>query len=99
MYLVTVQGRGGAERRAARRREARRRAAGWRLLGALLGLAVAAALSGCATIAPYEREALARPEMQMESASGLSELLDHAVAVREASNGGFGGAGGGCGCN
>lgn len=66
---------------------------------AFLALVSIVVVSGCATIAPYEREALARPEMQMESGTGLTELLDHAVAVREASSGGFGGAGGGCGCN
>lgn len=54
---------------------------------------------GCATVAPYERERLARPDMELGSATDLSAGADHATAYREGSSGGFGASGGGCGCN
>lgn len=54
---------------------------------------------GCATVAPYERETLARSDMQFEGAPEIAEGETHATEVREGSAGGFGGTGGGCGCN
>ncbi len=65
------------------------------VLLALSGLAV----GGCATIAPYERETLARPDMALEGDPAIAAADEHALEVREASTGGFGSAGGGCGCN
>jgi len=56
-------------------------------------------LGGCATVAPYEREQLARPDMQFERDPGASAGEEHATAYREGSAGGFGASGGGCGCN
>ncbi len=77
------------------------RTIGTRMLGwmAAASLAFAAAsLTGCATVAPYERGALAHPTMSPEDilSSGLDE---HVRAVSEGATGGFGGGGGGCGCN
>lgn len=54
---------------------------------------------GCKTVDPYERETLARRDMQLEGNPDLSASDDHATEVREGTSGGYGGAGGGCGCN
>ena len=64
----------------------------------LVGWAIAlGALSGCTSVAPYERGILAHPSMSPEEmATGFDE---HVRAVSEGATGGFGGGGGGCGCN
>jgi hypothetical protein len=56
-------------------------------------------VTGCATVKPYERGRLARPDMALDAASDLRAGQDHATDYREGSAGGFGGGGGGCGCN
>jgi hypothetical protein len=66
------------------------------LAGVALGLFVAS--SGCAVKA-YEREALADPIMAMDGASKEDSRELKWLEAREASNGGIGGAGGGCACN
>ncbi|MGB0680085.1 MAG: DUF4266 domain-containing protein [Polyangiales bacterium] len=58
-----------------------------------------ATTSACATVAPYEREQLARADMQFAGAPEIEEGETHATEVREGSAGGFGSGGGGCGCN
>jgi hypothetical protein len=63
--------------------------------GALL-LSVLAA-SGCAHVAPYEREQLAHPSMASSDPARVSE--SHVRAVQEGAVGGDAAAGGGCGCN
>jgi hypothetical protein len=63
----------------------------------LLALALAAA-SGCTQVRPYQRELLAQPGMIFE-ADPDTELRQHWLEAREASAGGFGSRGGGCGCN
>ena len=57
------------------------------------------ALSGCARVAPYERETLARRDMQLAADADLAAGEEHAVAYREGSSGGGAAKGGGCGCN
>ena len=69
----------------------------WRELSAALMLL--AGLTGCATVAPYERETLARSDMMFDGTPELSASEAHATEVREGSAGGFDAAGGGCGCN
>lgn len=65
-----------------------------------LGLAVAVlSIGGCATILPFERERLSRPDMALGSSPELMQAEGHATEVREGAMGGLGGAGGGCGCN
>ncbi|MEQ1617124.1 MAG: DUF4266 domain-containing protein [Terricaulis sp.] len=59
----------------------------------------AAALSGCTTVEPWERETLAKPEMALEPQPLLSELRTHVYTSREAAPGGGAAEGGGCGCN
>ena len=60
---------------------------------------VIAAVSGCSVVAPYERERLARRDMQMQRNADASAGEQHATAYREASSGAEGTSGGGCGCN
>ena len=66
----------------------------------LLALGIVALfLSGCAVVAPYERERLERRDMQMQRAPDASAGEQHANAYREGSSGAEGTSGGGCGCN
>lgn len=64
-----------------------------------LAVVLAATLGACATVSPWEREDLARPDMQFEGNRDRSAGEEHATEVREGSTGGLGGGGGGCGCN
>jgi hypothetical protein len=61
--------------------------------------AVALAAAVCATIHPWERERLSRPDMELSSSPELMQAEGHATEVREGAIGGLGGSGGGCGCN
>lgn len=56
-------------------------------------------LQGCATVEPWERDVLAKPEMALDYDSITMGLDDHIYFSKEASSGGRGFAGGGCGCN
>ncbi|MEZ4248880.1 MAG: DUF4266 domain-containing protein [Polyangiales bacterium] len=64
----------------------------------LIGLALVG-LSGCATVAPYERETLSRADMELDRDEALGRAESHATEVREGASGGLGAGGGGCGCN
>lgn len=69
---------------------------------ALILIAAAAALaSGCASLGvkPWQRDVLARPDMQLDSEPLTHAIDDHMYFSKEASSGGRGFAGGGCGCN
>jgi hypothetical protein len=67
---------------------------------ALLALgACTSALSGCATLEPWERDVLARPEMSLDADPLDAAIDDHIYFSKEASSGGRGFGGGGCGCN
>jgi hypothetical protein len=57
------------------------------------------ALGACATVAPYERERLAKRDMEFERNPDATAGEDHATAYREGSSGGGSTSGGGCGCN
>lgn len=63
--------------------------------------ACAAALTGCSSLGvePWERDVLARPEMQLDAAPLEAALDDHIYFSKEATSGGRGFGGGGCGCN
>jgi hypothetical protein len=63
------------------------------LLGSLVGA------TGCAPVKPYEREYLAEKLMQPGSEGAEDRFRQHWQFSREGSEGGFGAAGGGCGCN
>lgn len=64
-------------------------------------LMLLAALSGCSTLGvrPWEREVLARKDMLLDAAPVDAALDDHIYFSKEASSGGRGFGGGGCGCN
>jgi hypothetical protein len=67
-----------------------------------VGLAVGVvALSGCANmgVEPWERDLLARPDMELISDPVEMGLDEHIYFSKEASSGGQGFGGGGCGCN
>jgi uncharacterized protein DUF4266 len=68
----------------------------WCSVAGLLGLLW---VGGCATVAPYERERLARRDMQLERDADANAGEEHATAYREGSSGGGSSSGGGCGCN
>lgn len=58
-------------------------------------------LIGCADVGvkAWERDVLAKPEMQLINDSLEAGLNDHIYFSKEASSGGQGFGGGGCGCN
>lgn len=64
-------------------------------------LPAAALLSGCAHLGvePWQRDVLARPEMSLDADPLAAALDDHIYFSKEASSGGRGFGGGGCGCN
>ena len=53
--------------------------------------------SGCVTVQPWERERLARPDMELGARLG-DGYRAHVLSIREGSVGGDRTAGGGCGC-
>jgi hypothetical protein len=61
----------------------------------------AALVSGCSSLGvrPWQRDVLAREEMQLNSAPLDAAIDDHLYFSKEASSGGRSFAGGGCGCN
>ena len=60
---------------------------------------IAIAASGCARVKPWERDQLARRDMGWEP-DGLEAAREgHIYFSKEASSGGRGFGGGGCGCN
>jgi hypothetical protein len=70
----------------------------WFPLVALVLLVVSWA-SGCARVQPWERDMLADPRMQPDANSVETSIDDHIYFSKEASSGGRGFGGGGCGCN
>jgi hypothetical protein len=64
-------------------------------------LAICVALQGCASLGvePWERDVLARPEMSLDANPIDAAIDDHIYFSKEASSGGRGFGGGGCGCN
>jgi len=67
------------------------------------GLLIASVLllSGCAHVGvqPWERDVLAKPEMSLDADPLDAAIDDHIYFSKEASSGGRGFGGGGCGCN
>lgn len=58
-----------------------------------------AALGACSSVQPWERDVLARPEMQLSASPVIDGIDDHIHFSKEAATGGRGFGGGGCGCN
>ena len=65
----------------------------------LLAMLQLKACSSVETVAPYDRGHLAEDGMQWESNPRNAKLKGHVYTSKEASSGGAGSAGGGCGCN
>jgi hypothetical protein len=75
------------------------RAARWILIA--LTLTALAAMSACALrmgVEPWERDLLSQPAMKMDRLLD-EDIDDHIYFSKEASSGGRGFGGGGCGCN
>ncbi len=68
-----------------------------RVVVALLSAIGLAMVTGCSSVAPYQRGKLAHPTMAVGDMSGFIE--GHTRAVQEGAVGGGAGAGSGCGCN
>lgn len=62
-------------------------------------LALVLGLSGCTRVKPYQRELLAKRIMALDPSPEATLLEQHVFQYREGSAGGYGGSGGGCGCN
>ena len=71
------------------------------MFGALLLPILIGTLGGCANLGvqPWERELLAAPGMEIDPDPLETALNEHIYFSKEASTGGLGTAGGGCGCN
>ena len=70
----------------------------FKIISLLLGVAV---LSGCSSmgVEAWERDVLAKDEMQLTADPLDAAIDDHIYFSKEASSGGRGFGGGGCGCN
>lgn len=68
----------------------------------LTSLLITTVLGGCTSIesvAPFDRGYLAEEGMLWEESPRNAKLKGHVYTSKEASSGGSGAAGGGCGCN
>jgi hypothetical protein len=67
-----------------------------------MSLVLTLALSGCAALQapkPWEKDRLARPEMQFDADPLDVKITQHIYESKESAAGGTGVGGGGCGCN
>ena len=55
--------------------------------------------TGCARVQPYEREELSLRHMTGDAEHVEDKFRQHWQESREGASGGYGAAGGGCGCN
>lgn len=67
----------------------------------LLTLVLLFSVTGCSYLGvkPWERDLLAKPHMALEGSAMDGGFNDHIYFSKEASSGGSGFGGGGCGCN
>jgi hypothetical protein len=68
----------------------------------LLLITALAGLAGCSSLTPvqpWQKGVLSKPEMTFEGDRLESGFAEHTYASKEASSGGSGVGGGGCGCN
>jgi hypothetical protein len=72
-----------------------------RRLALLALVAAVTTLGGCGSIGvkPWQRDLLARPAMALNAYPLDAAIDDHLYFSKEASSGGRGFGGGGCGCN
>ncbi|MGW8228853.1 MAG: DUF4266 domain-containing protein [Gammaproteobacteria bacterium] len=73
----------------------------FKFINTLLLLTTLAGVSGCSGLGvqPWERDVLAQKKMQLDPYPVDTYLDEHIYSSREASSGGRGIGGGGCGCN
>ncbi len=71
------------------------------IIRSVFSLFVLGFLAACSTLGvePWERDVLAKDEMQLVSDPLEANIDDHIYFSKEASSGGRGFGGGGCGCN
>ena len=62
-------------------------------------LLIGGLITACTPVQPWQRGYLAKPEMAWQPDVLESALNKHIFFSKEASSGGSGAAGGGCGCN
>lgn len=55
-------------------------------------------LAGCSSVSPWDKGLLGDQAMQFSSEQKGAVYEQHMLNSREASSGGYGGSGGGCGC-
>ena len=55
-------------------------------------------VSGCAKVNAWERGTLAKPIMALEPDGLEARFVGHVYESKQASSGGYGAGGGGCGC-
>lgn len=65
----------------------------------LLLVVVVASSAACVRVKPYQREHLARRSLSFGSERTENHFRQHLFEAREGGRGGYGEAGGGCGCN
>jgi hypothetical protein len=70
-----------------------------KLLAFAFAVAAITTVSGCGGVKPYQREYLSNRAMQPGAEGAENRFRAHYQSSREGSEGGFGAAGGGCGCN
>ena len=56
-------------------------------------------LAGCASVQPWQRGTLAKPQMALDPHPRRTALLAHVRSAREAASGSVSKDGGGCGCD
>ena len=71
----------------------------WLFVALILGLLSACNAIKPRTVKPWDRDVLARPEMQLDAEAMEAEMDEKIYFSKEASRGGSGIGGGGCGCN
>ncbi|NOU13403.1 MAG: DUF4266 domain-containing protein [Methylococcaceae bacterium] len=66
----------------------------------MIAIVVFLLIQGCGIkLDPWDRGHLAKPTMAITPYPNHSALREHVFTSKEASQGGYGGIGGGCGCN
>lgn len=65
----------------------------------LITLFLLLTLTACSEVLPRQRGNLALPQMALTPNALEFGLRQHTAFSKEAANGGYGGSGGGCGCN
>jgi hypothetical protein len=65
----------------------------------VLGILLGGLLSACSGVKPWERDLMAKPAMALDSDPVSTAYDEHTYFSKEASSGGRGFGGGGCGCN